>query len=89
MSQRDKGQKRFPEADLSRRRVIVAPNSPREEVVETTQRAARAASAAPQSQHSARRALRRQLGGRASLRQAIVLSEILGPPKALRGPADF
>jgi hypothetical protein len=32
--------------------------------------------------------LLRQLTSRRTLRQAIVLREIIGPPKALRGPAD-
>ena len=35
-----------------------------------------------------RQALRDQLSTRRALRQAIVLREIIGPPKALRGPAD-
>ena len=36
-----------------------------------------------------RQALRRTLSARHSLRQAILLSEILGPPKALRKPDDM
>jgi hypothetical protein len=83
MSQRDEGQKQFSEAGLSRGRAIVAPDSPREEVVETAQRAARAAPATRSPRTAARPVLRQQLGGRRALRQAIVLSEILGPPKAL------
>jgi hypothetical protein len=35
-----------------------------------------------------RQALRDQLTSRRTLRQAIALREIIGPPKALRGPAD-
>jgi hypothetical protein len=34
-------------------------------------------------EHSARHVLLQQLGARRTLRQAILLSEILGPPKAL------
>ena len=37
----------------------------------------------------ARQAIRRTLSARHSLRQAILLSEILGPPKALRTPDDM
>ncbi|MDP9314740.1 MAG: hypothetical protein M3R24_28345 [Chloroflexota bacterium] len=37
---------------------------------------------------SVRQMLRRNLATRGALRQAIVLRDILGPPKALRGPDD-
>jgi hypothetical protein len=85
MSQRDKGQKRLSEADLSRRRAIAAPAVPREKVVETTERVTRQAPRPASGRgRSARQALLDQLAGRGSLRQAILLSEILGPPKALR-----
>jgi hypothetical protein len=48
------------------------------------QRAHRAAPARMSSHDS----LLRQLTSRRALRQAILLREIIGPPKALRGPAD-
>jgi hypothetical protein len=75
MRQRDTGQKEF--------------SKPRDQGVERIQRVA-APQAASGRERSARRVLLRQLGGRRTLRQAILLSEILGPPMALCGePKDL
>ena len=85
MSQRDTDQKRFSEADLARRRTFIGPVVPREEVVESAERVARhTPRSATGRERSVRQALLGQLAERGSLRQAILLSEILGPPKALR-----
>jgi hypothetical protein len=85
MSQRDTDRKRFSEADLSRRRALVAPVVPREEVVETSGLVGRhTGRSASGREHSVRQALLGQLAEHRSLRQAILLSEILGTPKALR-----
>ena len=89
MSQRDTGRKKFSESDLSRKRRLLAPALPREEGVERPQRVT-APQAAPERGRSARRVLLQQLGRRRTLRQAILLSAILGPPMALCGePKDL
>jgi hypothetical protein len=44
--------------------------------------------ASPPAAQSAAAGARAALGSRAALRQAFLLREILGPPRALRGPHD-
>jgi hypothetical protein len=83
MRQRDTRQNRFPESELSPERTLVAPALSRDALIETTQRAPRAALAAHSRESVEWRGLRQQLSERRALRRAMVLIEILGPPKAL------
>jgi hypothetical protein len=82
MRQRDTSQKDFSKSGHSRKQTLVTPALSRDEDVKRTQRVA-VPQVASGREHSARRMLLRQLGGRRTLRQAILLSEILGPPMAL------
>ncbi len=59
------------------------------ETVDETQRTRRPITVSPATRPArAHGELRRTLASRRTLRQAILLNEILGPPKALRKPDD-
>ncbi len=62
---------------------------PPTEIVDETRRTRRSAAVSPIAQPVRPTApLRRTLGSRHTLRQAMLLNEILGPPAALRRPQD-
>jgi hypothetical protein len=60
------------------------------EIVDETRRTRRSVAVSPRAQSVRPSApLRRTLGARHTLRQAMLLKEILGPPTALRRPQDM